>query len=331
MERSGSEEEAVCAESGTSRRVGLLVFPGFSMMAFASAIEPLRAANRLGSKRLYEWHVLSPAGDMVPSSSGFEFRTKILDQAPDLDRVLVVASLGIGQLHDRKVTAFLNRMSRAGKDLGALSTGSFILARAGLLSGYRCTLHWESIREFSEEFPALDVCREIYVRDRDRWTCAGGTAAIDMTLDQIAADYGGQLAADVAEQFLHGRIRQPHEQQRMEIQWRYGIHDRRISAAIACMEDNIEHVLDIHELARLSNLSTRQMERLWHQYFGTTPQKFYVSIRLKEARRLLKESTEPIASIALRCGFGSVSHLGNAFRKAFGSTPGAERRRTKGR
>lgn len=312
---------------GTPKRVGLLVFPEFSMMAFASASEPLRAANRLANQELYRWHVLSARGGAITSSSGFEVQTHAIDNAPELDRLVVVASLDIEKMHDRRVMSFLNRLAVQGKPLCALSTGTFVLARAGLLSGYRCTLHWESLRQFSEEFPGIHVCREIYVRDRNRWTCAGGVAAIDLMLDQITSDFGGQLAADVAEQFLHSRIRGPQENQRMEIQWRYGIHDNRVNAAIAIMEDNLENLIEIHEIARRSNLSLRQLERLWHRYFDTTPQRFYVSIRLKEARRLLKESTESIASIALRCGFVSASHLGSAFRRAYGHSPGAERRR----
>ncbi|MBA5778171.1 GlxA family transcriptional regulator [Stappia sp. F7233] len=296
-------------------------------MAFASASEPLRAANRLAGKNLYAWHILSPEGGAVTSSSGFDLQTQSLENAPALDRVVIVASLDIEKLHDKKVTNFLKRLAVGGKALGALSTGTFVLARAGLLSGYRCTLHWESLRQFSEEFPTIQVCREIYVRDRNRWTCAGGIAAVDMMLDQISSDYNGQLAADVADQFMHSRIRGAQEQQRMEIQWRYGVHDQRINAAIACMEENLENLIEIGEIARQSSLSLRHMERLWLQHFGMTPQRFYVSVRLKEARRLLRESTEPIVSIALRCGFVSASHMGSAYKRTFGLSPGEERRR----
>lgn len=295
-------------------------------MAFSSAIEPLRAVNRLAGQPVYEWHALSSSGGPVSSSSGFEIKTVAVNDAPDLDRLFIVASLDIEKLHDRKAMNFLNLMAVRGKTLGALSTGTFVLARAGLLSGYRCTLHWESLREFSEEFPNIEVCRDIYVRDRNRWTCAGGTAAIDLMLAQISGDYGEQMAAEVADQFLHSRARGPEEHQRMEIEWRYGITDTRIGIAIASMEDNLEDVIEITEIARRSHLSQRHLERLWHQHFQMTPQQFYLSIRLKEARRLLRESGESIASIALRCGFGSPSHLGSAYRKAYGHSPSRERK-----
>jgi transcriptional regulator GlxA family with amidase domain len=308
------------------KRIGLLVFPEFSMMALASASEPLRAANRLRGQPLYEWHLLSADGASTRSSSGLELQTVSIDDAPEIDRLFVIASMQIEKLHDVRVNRFLRRLALSGTPLGALSTGTFVLARAGLLAGYRCTLHWELLRQFSEEFPTIEVCRELYVRDRNRWTCAGGTAAIDLMLDQISSDYSGQLAADIAEQFLHSRIRGPQEHQRMAIQWRYGVNDARITAAIACMEQNLEHLVAIEDIAAQCNLSQRQLERLWHQHFSMTPQRFYLAVRLNEARRLLKESTESIASIALRCGFVSASHLGSAYRKAFGYTPGEQRR-----
>ncbi|MCY1369770.1 HTH-type transcriptional regulator CdhR [compost metagenome] len=195
------------------------------------------------------------------------------------------------------------------------------------MDGKRCTLHWESINQFSEEFPNIEVTKELYVNHDNRWTCAGGTAAIDLMLAQISVDYGNQLAASVAEQFLHARIRAPEEHQRMSIQWRFGIHDKRITVAIAFMENHFEKILSIEDIAARCNLSQRQLERLWHQHFGMTPQKFYLELRLSEARRLLRESTQSIASIAYSCGFVSASHLGSAYRKVWGCTPGEERRK----
>ncbi|WP_218000469.1 GlxA family transcriptional regulator [Thioclava sp. ES.031] len=311
-------------------RIGILLFPSFSMMACVSASEPFRAANRLAGQTFYELHLLSSTGGGISASNGFKLETEALALAPELDRVFIVASLDIENLRDRTATRFLQRFAITGKPIGALSNGSFVLARAGLLDGYRCTLHWESLGQFAEEFPMIDTCREIYVRDRNRWTCAGGIAAIDLMLEQIATDIGGTLAAEVAEQFLHSRIRGPQEFQRMETKWRYGVRDERINAAIRLMEQNLELLLEISDIAKQCNLSLRHMERLWHKHFKMTPKQFYVRLRLKEAQRLLKETSEPIATIALRCGFVSASHLGSAYRRTFGHSPGSERRQKSG-
>ncbi|MEO6625868.1 MAG: GlxA family transcriptional regulator [Burkholderiaceae bacterium] len=310
-------------------QIGLLLFNGFSMMAMASATEPLRAANRLRGQEFYRWHLLSPEGAPIRSSSGLALQTSsFLDHPPRLDRVFVVASLQIEELRDVTAHRYLQQLALHGTLLGAVSLGTFVLARAGLLNGYQCTLHWESLRQFAEEFPEIAVSRELYVRDRDRLTCAGGTAAMDLMLDQIASDHGGHLAADVAEQFLHSRIRAPQEQQRMAIHWRYGVNDARVAKAIALMEQNLEYLMSVQDIARQCNLSVRQLERLWRQLFDGSPQRFYMEVRLAEARRLLKESTQSIASIAMRCGFASASHLSSAYRNIHGHSPGEERRKS---
>lgn len=310
------------------QQIGLLLYPEFSMMAVASAIEPLRAANRLAGRSLYQWHLMSRDGGSICSSSGLPLQTISIEEAPLPDRLFVVASLKVENVGDSRVSAYLQRLSVRGIPLGALSNGAFVLAEAGLLGGYRCTLHWESQRQFTEKFPLITVCRELFVRDRDRLTCAGGIAGMDLMLDLVAADYGGQLAADVAEQFLHNRIRGPQEQQRMSIQWRYGVNDSRIVKAIVLMGQNLEQILSVEEIAKRCNISARQLERLWLQHFTVTPQRFYLNLRLAEAKRLLKESTESIASIALRCGFVSASHLSSSYRKTTGMTPGEERRKS---
>ncbi|NTB97243.1 GlxA family transcriptional regulator [Agrobacterium tumefaciens] len=300
-------------------------------MALASASEPLRAANRLSGRQLYDWYLLSEQGGVIVSSSGFETRTISIAEAPRLDRIFVVASLDIETKKPKPILNFLKKLAMTGMPIGALSTGTFILARAGLLAGKRCTLHWESLPQFAEEFPDIEVTRELYVRDGNRWTCAGGTAAIDLMLAQISGDHGTRLAADAAEQFLHTRIRGAEEHQRMAIQWRYDIHDARIANAITIMEQNLEYIVPIDEVAKRCNLSGRQMERLWHKYFKITPQRFYLDIRLGEARRLIRESSESIASIALKCGFVSASHLGSAYRGKFEQSPSEERRKSDSR
>lgn len=200
-----------------------------------------------------------------------------------------------------------------------------IFARAGLLEKRRCTIHWEALKEFAEEFPSLDVSRDLDCIDGDRMTCGGGTAAIDMMLDLIARQHGQQLAAEVADQFLHTRIRTAQESQKMAIQWRYGIEDRRLVNAVTLMEQNIESPIPLATIASVVGVSARQFERMWLKTFATRPSQFYLELRLKAAQKMLRESTYSLLDIALQCGFASPSHLGRCYKQFFKRTPGQER------
>ena len=308
------------------KHIGFFLVPSFSMMALSSATEPLRAANRISGRVLYSWHLLSVDGEPVTSSSGFTLLPEAaITSARELSQLFVVASLGVPEYRNVHVFNWLRRFSATGKPIGAISLGAMILARAGLLEGHKCTIHWESQRDFSEEFPLIEVTRDIYCIDGNRLTCGGGTAALDLMLELIARQHGHQLAAEVADQFLHTRIRASQESQKMAIQWRYGVEDRRIVKAITLMEQNIEVPLQMHNISAQVGISARQFERLWLKHFEESPSRFYLELRSKAARKLLRESTYSLFDIAIRCGFSSASHLGRCYRQVFHRTPGEER------
>jgi transcriptional regulator GlxA family with amidase domain len=324
--RAASAPGAPARQSAHTQRIGFFLVPNFSMMALSSATEPLRAANRISGKPLYSWHLISADGEPVSSSSGFSLQPEAAMTSPlAVDQLFVVASIGVENFNSEAVFGFLRRYAASGKPLGGISVGTMVLARAGLLDGRRCTIHWEALQAFAGEFPALTVTRDLYCIDGDRLTCGGGTAAIDLMLAMIARAHDRRLAADVADQFLHTRIRASQESQKMAIQWRYEIDDRRIVNAITLMEQNIERPVPVQTLASLVGISPRQFERLWLKHFKTGPSQFYLDLRLKAAQKLLHESTSSIFDIAMQCGFASASHLGRCFRKAFHVTPGQER------
>jgi transcriptional regulator GlxA family with amidase domain len=299
------------------------------MMSFAAATEPLRAANRLSGRQLYSWQVISAEGRPVPASSGIDIvADRSLEEVGRLDTLFVVAGLDAHKYQDRQVFARLRRISRSGCRIGAMSTGSYMLARAGLLTGYRATIHWENAAAFREAFPDIVVSEELFEIDRDRLTCSGGTASLDLMLYLIDREHGRELATKVAEQFIHERIRDTHDHQRMALRNRLGISHPKMLAVIGDMEQHLEHPLPRAELAERAKLSTRQLERLFRQNLNRTPTRYYLELRLLRARHLLTESTLSILDVALACGFVSASHFSKCYRECFGKTPREERLRS---
>ncbi len=303
-------------------RFGFLILPGFSLMALSAASEPLRAANRLAGRSLYEWHLISATGEPVQSSSGFRLQPDGgLDHPATFDAVIVVASLNVADFHEAPVFRWLRQQERAGSEIGAVSTASLLLARAGLLKGYKFTIHWEMAQDLMEEFPDLKPSRTLFVIDRKRFTCGGGIAGLDMMLTFIARQFGSTLAAGVAEQFLYTHIRSADDSQRIDVVGRYGTTSPALVTALTLMEQSIEQPLEIRHIAVRSGVTERQLERLFASHLGATPGRFYMNLRLREAKRLLSETDTPLTEVALRCGFTSPSHFGRCFRQAFQQTP----------
>ncbi len=308
------------------RRIGFVMIPKFSMIAFAGAIETLRLANRTSERHLYRYQVFSPDGGPVSASNGIEITPDGgLDEASPLDTIIVCSGIDVQRFRSKAVDSYLRRMARKNAAIGAVCTGSYILARAGLLDGYRCTIHWENLAGFIEEFPRIEIANELFEIDRNRFTCSGGTAAIDLMLNLIGRQHGHTLAAAIADQCMHDRIRDRHDRQRMSLPARLGVRHPKLLAVIELMEQNLEEPLTRTQLAQSAGLSTRQLERLFRKYLVRSPARYYLELRLDRARLLLLQTNMSVIDVALACGFVSASHFSKCYRDFFGRTPRKER------
>jgi len=307
--------------------VGFYLVPEFPMMAFASAIEPLRSANRARSESLFDWRLYSRDGAPVRASNGVDIGVHAgIDDGAALDLLLVCAGTRDAGAGDAGVAKWLRGLARRGTAIGGISLGAYVLARAGLLDGRRCALHWESLAVFAEEFPRIRTTADIFAVDGNRCTCAGGTAALDMMLHLITGRHGRALANDVSEQFIHPRIRDMQDAQRMPVQTRVGVANAKLIAAIGLMEAG-EEPRPVHAIAADLELSPRQLERLFSKYLRASPSHYYLNLRLERARAMLRQTTKPILDIAVACGFASASHFSRCYRTAYGHRPSDERLR----
>jgi transcriptional regulator GlxA family with amidase domain len=304
-----------------------LMVPCFSMIAFASAIEPLRLANRALGYEAYRWRVLTCDGRPVEASNGIPITAdgSYVDIG-GASAAIVCSGVDVQTFEHRELIAKLRTLATRGVPIGALCTGSYVLARGGLLDGHRCTIHWENHDAFHEEFPDLSVTLELFEIDRTRFTCAGGTAAIDMMLSLISRQKGQEVASTVTDQLIHHRMRDAHERQRMELRARLGVAHPKLISVVAEMERCIEQPLSCADLAEGVDLSTRQLERLFRKYIGQAPTRYYLGLRLDRARHLLLQTSMPILSVGLACGFVSASHFSKCYSEHFSRTPSQERR-----
>ena len=314
------------ADPASPQRFAFVLIPDFSILAFTSALEPLRAANRLSGQNAYSWTLLSSDGAPVHSSGEVGVMVDgALEDAQRFDTIIVCAGLGAETVRNHRLEGWLRRQARQGCRIGSVSTGTYVLARAGLLQDVRCTIHWESLPAFEEAFPELEATTELFEIDGSRMTCSGGTAALDMMLSVIGLDLGRELATAVAEQFIHERIRSRDDKQRMALRARLAVSHPKLLAVIAIMEEHIEDPLPRSELAQMASLSTRQLERLFRRYLGKTPTRHYLELRLDRARLLLAQTSMSVLEVATACGFVSASHFSKCYRESYHRSPRDDR------
>ncbi|MFZ0488365.1 MAG: GlxA family transcriptional regulator [Arenicellales bacterium] len=315
------------AESSPPQVFNFLVVPNFTLMAYTSALEPLRMANKLSGRELYGWNTVSLSESHTTSSSGVtipsDYNTR--DELPG-GALLVCGGVEVHRANTPEVQTWLKKAAKKHSPIGALCTGSFLLAEAQLLDGYRCTIHWEHIATLRETHPNLVVSQELFEVDRDRYTCAGGVAAMDMMLHLIRRAQGAELSAAISEQLICDRVRDKNDRQRIPLRHRLGTGQPKLLEAVSLMEANIEEPMALDELSRHIGLSRRQLERLFKTYLDCVPTRYYLQLRLERARQLLLQTSMPVVDIALACGFISAPHFSKCYRLIFGIPPREDRR-----
>ncbi len=308
------------------RRIGVLPIEGFALLSYASMVEPLRAANLLGRRELYEMVNIGVDGGPIASSGAAVVmpQAKVGDDLK-LDYLFVVAGGDPTTFRDRRVMAWLARMGRAGVQLGGVSGGPVILAQAGLMSGRRMTVHWEHAEALAEISPHLLIERTLFVIDRDRVTCAGGTAAVDLMHALISNHHGAPFARLVSDWFMHTEIRPSAGPQRGGLVARVGVNNAAILDAVDAMESHVAEPLDLSELAQIAGLSKRQINRLFKEKLGRSTMGYYRDLRLDKAQNLLRNSPLPLTEIALATGFANSSHFSDLYTKNYGQPPSTGR------
>ncbi|OHV09737.1 GlxA family transcriptional regulator [Kushneria phosphatilytica] len=306
--------------------IGYLLIDQFSMMAFFSATEPLRIANRIAGRELFRWLLISEDGEAVTASNGMRLMVDhAIGEFHHLPSLSICSGFGAARGSHRALLAWLHRLDQSGCALGGIDTGCFLLAEAGLLANEQVTLHWESLPAFRERFPDVDTTEALFKIGSRRFSCAGGTAAMDMTLEMIAHRHGDGLAHAVAEQLIHARMRSRDDHQRQSPARRLNVHHRPLLKAIAMMETHLETPLALGELAEQVGLSARQLQRLFAHQLDSTPAQWYLTLRLARARTLLQDTDMTVIAVALSCGFSSSSSFSRAYRRHFGHPPRGER------
>lgn len=306
--------------------VGFLLIDGFALMSFSAVVEPLRAANLISKNKLYEIDYYSMEKEFSKSSSGAIIEsTKVLTDMNHLDLLFVVAGLGSTSFKDAKILKLLRKLSKQGVTLGGVSGGPVILAKAGVMQNRRFTVHWEHASEMRELFPELVIEKTLYVKDRDRYTCAGGVAPLDMMNAIITEHHGNDFAQKVSDWFIHTEIRPSASPQRSGLSERYPNATQAMILAIEAMRNHIADPLDLEQLARLSEVSVRQLNRLFTEKLGIATMDFYRQQRLHTSEKLLKQSSMKMIDIAQATGFVSAAHFSSAFNKQFGQTPSSLR------
>ncbi len=316
-------------DKSITTKIGLLLLPKFSMIAYASIVETFLLANKLAGKELYHCAVFTQDNSLVKSTIGsLTHPDNTIDEAMKMDCFFVCGSDNpTDEINDKTKTMLIN-ISKKNIPLGAISSGIYVLAKLGLFDKYRCSVHWHSFSFMQHTFPDVIFTKCLYEIDIDRFSCPGGASAVHLIATLIKHRQGTELASDISETLMLERIRSTEDKQRVPLKHIIGTNHPKLIEAVTLMESNIEEPIRLKELSHYIGISTRQLERLFRENLDSTPTKYYMDLRLQIARNLLVNTSKSITHIAQATGFISQSHFSQCYRSSYGISPTTQRQQS---
>lgn len=317
-----SEHSSIFRPDRAPLKLTFLVFSGASIMCVASAIDPLRAANRILGHTIFDWTIVSADGNPAMTTAGLPVAVSgRFDRSTHADVLIAIGGFGTRAGSSGPLVAAFRRAAKAARAVGGIEAGGWLVARAGLLEGRAATTHWEDLEDFSTAFPGVDVRPDRYVVDGPVFTTGGASPTFDLMLHLVRSRLGMAVALDVASVFIYDQARAATDAQPLVSLGRLDGYDPRLAQTIRLMESHVDRPLPVSAIALRAGVTARTLEKIFSAAIGETPGAYYLRLRLNAARRLVLDTAEPMADIAARTGFSSAAAFSRAFSKAFGRPP----------
>ena len=309
-------------EHVTFGRFAFLLLPGYSNFSLQALREPLQLAGNFGGTGLEGNWLISVDGQAVRSGDGTQVLVDhSIDDVPDFDVLIICGGDYETEPLSARLVAWLQQ--QRGRDIliGGVESGCVVMAQLGLLDGYRATAHWRFMSSLSERFPLLQFESSLFEIDRDRFTCAGGVAGLDLMLELISRQMGEDVAIHCLNHFNQERQRSGNEPQRLPGSPGSSGNNLKLKRAMLLIQNSLEDEMTAEDLAEQVGSSRRQLERLFRRFLGKSPMAYRQELRLWRARDLVLGTGMSITEVAFASGFSSNSHFSARFKMLFGLSP----------
>ena len=304
------------------RRFVFVLLDEFCQVGFSTFVEALSLANNCNRQPIYSWSIVSESGGPVLNSVRLPSLVDGgLDALDRRDTIIVCGGSDPKQAMSEKVIDWLRREHRRGVVCGALGTGVFTLARAGLLGGKQAVVHWQYQDAFRELFPDVEIEDAIFSVLSNVFTSVGRAGTLDLAMHLISRHASATVATQVAEHMVYSALREPNCSQHLSLQARFGSRNPKLLMAFRIISENLETPISPNDIAGKVGISRRHLERLFKSKIGVSPKSYYVKMRLQKARSLLLQTDLRISEIAFACGFSSMTHFSKSYAREFGVSP----------
>ena len=317
------EDEPVAA----TQQLSIIAFDGVQPLDVVGPHEVFAGANEVLDAEAYAVEVQASTPGAVRSERGLTLYAGPLSPTP-VDIVIAAGGNGVfAACEDTALIGWITTQASTARRVASVCTGTFLLARAGLLDGHTVTTHWARAERLAREYQTLRVDADpIYISDGRIWTSAGVTAGLDLSLAIVAEDHGVDVAQTIARWLVMFRRRSGGQSQFAPAIWTRATDHQPVQAALDQIHDDPVADLSVEALARAVHLSPRHFSRVFTEHVGVSPGRYVDQVRVEAARHQLEQTAETVETIAHNCGFGTGETMRRTFARQLRVTPDQYRR-----
>ena len=321
-------------------RAAILAYDDCYASSLGGFADILQIANSHLRKQLgegnsqFEWKFVSPTGKPITTSNGLQLNTEPIRPREKFDLVFIpsahyASSKAFDQLLARQSAAcdWLVSQWDAGAYLAANCTGTFVLAKTGLLDGRPATTTWWLADQFRSRFPRVDLQLEPVVTEADRLICAGASASYLLQTIHIIENFSGAVIASQCAKTMLIDVSQTKQTPYLPLLTDKAHADSLVHRAQHWLQKNMAKDVKMSEMADDLGVSERTIIRRFQAALNQPPLRYLQSLRIEAARGLLEAGDLSLERIAVQVGYNDTSSFCRLFKDKVGLSPGAYRGR----
>lgn len=315
------------AFSAMSRKIEMLIFPGFQLLDAAGPIAAFEVATRYCAGA-YSLRIVAAVPGIVPSSSKVGMPAESFGGTRSIDTLLIAGGDGTRDaMCCARTVRFVRSFGLKARRVASICSGTYLLAAAQLLDGRKATTHWSRAADLAAKFPLVTVEPDrIFIKDGSIWSSAGVTAGIDLALALIAEDLGEAIARLTAKQLVV-YYRRPGGQSQFSELLELTPVGGRFGNLLDWVRAHLHEPQSVEQLARRSAMSPRHFARAFRAETGVTPAKAVERLRADAARAALESGASSVQVVAQKYGFSDPERLRRSLVRLYGAPPSAWKRR----
>ena len=278
-----------------------------------------------GKPILFDVQTVGLTKDVKLDNSLFTVHTdKLIDEVKQTDLVIIPALSGDLSKAIEMNSAFIPwiiNLHKNGAEIASLCIGSFLLASTGLLDGKKCSSHWNSANEFRAMFPNVELVDGAIITEEQGIYSSGGANSYWSLLLYLVEKYTDRDIAILASKFFAVDIDRDSQAAFMMFQGQKDHNDAEILKAQHFIEDNIQEKITVDELATLTLLGRRTLERRFKKATNNSIIEYIQRVKIEGAKRSFESSRKNITEVMYDVGYTDTKAFRDVFKKITGLTP----------